>query len=128
MDRREFLKGLAGILAASAAPAVVRSDSLMRIVPQETTILIGQVESFRFIRSHEYGNALAFSEFVSGPLHEDARKFLPPGTPYEIRTSDYGSVVRGAWYYNEHMPPKGDFIGSPVLVRGSHVYHGRFIA
>lgn len=35
MNRRNFL---AGMLAACAAPAIVRADSLMRIVPRETTI------------------------------------------------------------------------------------------
>ena len=33
MDRRRFLTGLAGILAAGAAPAVVRAGSLMRVRP-----------------------------------------------------------------------------------------------
>lgn len=37
MDRRGFL---GAILAAAAAPAIVRADSLMRIVPRETTLLI----------------------------------------------------------------------------------------
>lgn len=36
MNRRGFLSG---ILAAAIAPAIVRADSLMRIVPLDTTIL-----------------------------------------------------------------------------------------
>lgn len=37
MNRRGFLTG---ILAACAAPAIVRADSLMRIVPLDTTIVL----------------------------------------------------------------------------------------
>jgi hypothetical protein len=37
MDRRGFL-GV--ILAAAAAPAIVRADSLMRIIPMETKLII----------------------------------------------------------------------------------------
>ena len=36
MNRRGFL---GAILAAAAAPAIVRADSLMRIVPRETEVL-----------------------------------------------------------------------------------------
>lgn len=39
MNRRGFLKGLGGIFLAGAAPAIVRADSLMRVVPVETTVL-----------------------------------------------------------------------------------------
>lgn len=37
MNRRGFL---GSILAAAAAPAIVRADSLMRIVPAETSVLV----------------------------------------------------------------------------------------
>jgi hypothetical protein len=37
MNRRGFI---GSILAAAVAPAIVRADSLMRIVPRETTILL----------------------------------------------------------------------------------------
>lgn len=36
MNRRGFLTG---VLAACAAPAIVRVDSLMRVVPVETNVL-----------------------------------------------------------------------------------------
>ena len=36
MNRRDFLGAM---LAACAAPAIVRADSLMRIVPRETTVV-----------------------------------------------------------------------------------------
>jgi len=37
MNRRGFL---GAIIAACAAPAIVRADSLMRIVPRDTTLLL----------------------------------------------------------------------------------------
>lgn len=39
MNRRGFLSS---ILALGAAPAIVRADSLMRIVPRETTVFWGK--------------------------------------------------------------------------------------
>ncbi len=41
MDRRGFL---GSILAACVAPAIVRADSLMRIIPRETSILLNYDE------------------------------------------------------------------------------------
>lgn len=38
MNRRRFITGLGGILAAAAAPAIVRADSLMRVVPRELIV------------------------------------------------------------------------------------------
>ena len=46
MNRRSFI---GSILALSAAPAIVRADSLMRIVPRDTTIILrGDLANFRF--------------------------------------------------------------------------------
>lgn len=39
MNRRGFLSS---ILALGAAPAIVRADSLMRVVPRETTVIDSQ--------------------------------------------------------------------------------------
>lgn len=40
MNRRKFLTlGIGSIIAAAAAPAIVRADSLMRIVPRDTLVL-----------------------------------------------------------------------------------------
>lgn len=39
MNRRGFLSA---ILAAGAAPAIVRADSLMRVVPRETLVLAAE--------------------------------------------------------------------------------------
>lgn len=43
VSRRGFL---GSILALAAAPAIVRADSLMRIVPRETTILANELVSY----------------------------------------------------------------------------------
>lgn len=43
MNRRGFLQG---ILIAAAAPAIVRADSLMRMVPTETVVLAGESAEF----------------------------------------------------------------------------------
>ena len=58
MNRRGFL---GSILAACAAPAIVRADSLMRIVPRETEVItlagdlihgeIGHLEGMRYVGS-----------------------------------------------------------------------------
>lgn len=40
MNRRGFL---GSILALGAAPAIVRADSLMRIIPREATVLIERI-------------------------------------------------------------------------------------
>lgn len=39
MNRRGFLMGAGGILALAAAPAIVRADSLMRIIPRDAPLL-----------------------------------------------------------------------------------------
>lgn len=44
MDRRGFL---GSILAAAVAPAIVRADSLMRMVPTETVVLAPPVAPIR---------------------------------------------------------------------------------
>lgn len=52
MDRRSFLRGLAGCFAAAAAPGVIGSGVLMpvkRIVVPE--MIIGRYDNFRFIES-----------------------------------------------------------------------------
>lgn len=43
MDRRGFL---GAILAAAAAPAIVRADSLMRVIPRETVIVASPFDYF----------------------------------------------------------------------------------
>ena len=42
MNRRSFI---ASILAAGAAPAIVRADSLMRIVSRDTVVILPEVLS-----------------------------------------------------------------------------------
>ena len=50
MNRRSFLSG---ILALSAAPAIVRADSLMRIVPRD--VLVFHADSFSFVQPEVLG-------------------------------------------------------------------------
>lgn len=45
MNRRGFL---GSILVACAAPAIVRADSLMRIVPIDTDVMLGRVHGMRW--------------------------------------------------------------------------------
>ena len=51
MDRRSFLSS---ILALAAAPAIVRADSLMRIVPVEAEVLVPMTEFSVVSRINRY--------------------------------------------------------------------------
>lgn len=67
MNRRGFLLGAGGILASFAAPAIVRADSLMRIVPRETVIV--PLTGTEILRNQaagfaEYMDRLAYSMLV----------------------------------------------------------------
>lgn len=74
MNRRGFL---GSILAACAAPAIVRADSLMRIVPVDTGILLagdkaitacsGLVEYGDFIRYAGYSRFAMAEEWLNYP-------------------------------------------------------------
>lgn len=55
MNRRGFL---GFILAAAVAPAIVRADSLMRIVPIETAILMPDEMRFGWWRNQVVGDDL----------------------------------------------------------------------
>jgi len=96
MDRRGFL---GSILALAVAPAIVRVDSLMRIVPRETSVWtiestpggiwysgeIGSYEGVRFIESLEPGAILTPSgkvlplDFVSDLARLMRKSHIPPG-------------------------------------------------
>lgn len=77
MNRRGFLMGLGGILASAAASAIVRADSLMRIVPRDT-LLICTPEAAKL-----YGAALFKGELgryegiilIDQMRHLDRRRF-----------------------------------------------------
>lgn len=79
MDRRGFLRG---ILAAAAAPAIVRAGSLMRINPTLVpppplaplfTCEIGEISGFRFIESRaipkNLGDTIRFRRYNPFPRH-----------------------------------------------------------
>jgi len=55
MNRRDFLKGIAGILAASTAPAFVRAQSLMPVRPLPSGLVVP-----------EYGTAAGKLMILSG--------------------------------------------------------------
>lgn len=75
MNRRGFL---GAILASAVAPAIVRADALMRIVPRETTLAVFHPNIFTF-RVPEIGDAWMCNGFVGldswsvGALREIAR-------------------------------------------------------
>ena len=52
MNRRGFL---GSILALGAAPAIVRADSLMRIVPRETLLITGELYHLDKFQFYEAG-------------------------------------------------------------------------
>lgn len=78
MNRRGFL---GSIIAACAAPAIVRADSLMRIVARDATVIapeIGRIETFQFYESSlsdHAADALAYAFITQEALriaHENA--------------------------------------------------------
>lgn len=82
MNRRSFLQS---ILLTATAPAIVRADSLMRIVPRDTTILTEQaieeamIEILRMTDSR--GKRLGYSPkaiYVLPKFYDAAVKLLSP--------------------------------------------------
>lgn len=76
MDRRGFLLGAGGILASFAAPAIVRADSLMRVLPIDTTVYLTGTEVLRRQAEVEALEALAlvnltewFGRSLDGLIH-----------------------------------------------------------
>ena len=66
MNRRGFL---GSILALGAAPAIVRADSLMRIVPRETLLITGELYYLDKFQFYESPDVLITKDF--NPLLED---------------------------------------------------------
>lgn len=95
MNRRGFLQSC---IALAAAPAIVRADSLMRIVPRDTTILtpamydmsgngnhlywsadgkhIGQI--IVFDRAHDEATMSKIASYLEGRLHADEIAAMAP--------------------------------------------------
>lgn len=114
MNRRGFL---GAILAAAVAPAIVRADALMRIVPRETTVHhwdvtcepggvmvpdefsgiftgeLGRWNGIRFVEQRiNYGHGLAVAAYVDGEI--------PVGVMTQIwindnNVGDYAALARG---------------------------------
>lgn len=70
MNRRHFLKV---ILAACAAPAIVKAESIMRIATPKEMRIVGQAE-------------LTFDEFQRQLLHTIAENL---DVPYSLMAGDY---------------------------------------
>jgi hypothetical protein len=88
MNRRDFLKTT---LAACAAPAIVRADSLMRIVPTETLVLPTALTlpvPYVFYTGVQPAGTYMFSTYVkeagSQCLIRRAKKIVHPGGLMEI--------------------------------------------
>ncbi|MGI9489135.1 MAG: hypothetical protein ACR2RF_25270 [Geminicoccaceae bacterium] len=102
MDRRDFLKTFGSTIVLSGCSLPIPELGL-------------DLERPPFDRLKEYGSAIALShsgnsELTISLLHEarlflidDALKFLPHRTPFEIRLSvptNYGRDQAMAWYYS----------------------------
>lgn len=80
MDRRGFLQS---ILVAAVAPAIVRADSLMRIIPTETTIFIPDKRPLllvaeRIYSSHTWagsGSRLGVGLMLDQQMREHIRRY-----------------------------------------------------
>lgn len=101
MNRRGFL---GTILAAAVAPAIVRADALMRIVPREATVLtfagdlmdgeIGRYMGVTFYESRvNYGQGLAICANIDGGLRYGL------STPIGVNDSNIAK-------WREHMKSK----------------------
>lgn len=96
MNRRGFLMGAGGILALAAAPAIVRADSLMRIIPERTSVLILKWD---------------LVDYATWTLSRDGGKTWER-LPYE---SDGNGVVMRI--------PAGEILRSPTFYSGPHQVH-----
>lgn len=119
MNRRGFI---GAILAAAMAPAVVRADSLMRIVPRDALIIGGQgvlagEDMLSFIREQTQFDIARDSLMMSFDIF-DGRTQL--GVMVEIAATEYPSQV-GAVRRNAHTlllreaASMGDF-GCPIIL------------
>lgn len=83
MDRRGFL---GSILALGAAPAIVRADSLMRIVPTDT-LVIDLIESQYTFTRESFAYTVTASLWVRTPSGgwDRQSKVIPAGQPVVMK-------------------------------------------
>ncbi len=87
MNRRGFLTG---ILALGMAPAIVRADSLMRIIPREAVLLTGKIGYFEC-------TTFTYSRNELGEIIEHTRRAHLPsdaGNYYAIMHPDSAALAR----------------------------------
>lgn len=101
MNRRSFLQAIALAIAAPSVALAAQSapvKALKRATPS-------------FDPAHEYGNSIVIHGAPSPEMVEesvrilrfDARKALPPGTPFTLIDGgerDFGHSQRYAWFYS----------------------------
>ena len=80
MNRRGFLSG---IIAACAAPAIVRADSLMRVVPNQTIAILPDLQRFGLVPT-----SIVMPPEVGEMLHDWL--ILDMHKPSFVRTLVYG--------------------------------------
>lgn len=86
MNRRDFL---GAILAAASAPAIVRADSLMRVIPRDTGVLtLAQVREIADLMRERCipGPYVAF-------VHPDAGREIMEGADGQRLTMRRGEIV-----------------------------------
>lgn len=94
LSRRGFL---GSILALGAAPAIVRADSLMRIVPMETTLIAGELGSlarFDIIIGGALRVAHANAAFVASVNREWNEDFAHYRSTLRVRSPNRYTVRR----------------------------------
>lgn len=85
MNRRGFL---GSILALGAAPAIVRADALMRIVPRDATVIapeVGRITTFEFYESSNHAaDAMAWALIMQEALRiaHDKATFISGLNPH----------------------------------------------
>lgn len=115
MNRRGFL---GAILAAAAAPAIVRADSLMRIVPRETEVLTWSGVDLAGGGASEV--VIQWIDDVESAmkaqvLHGGGAFLVPPGIS-GVWVSCFGSGGGGS-----NGRPFGQAIMEPVMVKPGRV-------
>lgn len=120
MNRRGFLRGM---LALGAAPAIVRADSLMKLVPRDLPVVLemGHIETFRFVETPIVTTAATgiltsdivertvrmmrenhvqagpngkYVMFVASHMAREAREVLAPEVDIAVSTCAFGDQVR----------------------------------
>ena len=129
MNRRKFILGASALFCA---PAIIKADSLMRVVIPSTEIILPHEPNTKIRESLEHGEyGRAFDFEVSTDINvqrrimaaaiRDAKEILPLNTRFEIRKklpSDYGRSSGIAWYCNSTNELFASTSKKPLFQRG----------